>query len=153
MGEKREGQRKKEERVCVPEENQVGVLGPIVYSFVFQRLNEQDISKKEKKKKKKKKKIALPKSRSNEFHGILGISKILLLIEKGNMRKHVLSIAILCHDTLCALPVLTETLNISEEDLIMVGNREQNPYPKPHKSGKLPKIVEIPYCLSFFPRS
>jgi len=54
MGEKREGQRKKEERVCVPEENQVGVLGPIVYSFVFQRLNEQDISKKEKKKKKKK---------------------------------------------------------------------------------------------------
>ena len=56
MGEKREGQRKKEERVCVPEENQVGVLGPIVYSFVFQRLNEQDISKKEKKKKKKEKK-------------------------------------------------------------------------------------------------
>jgi hypothetical protein len=55
MGEKREGHRKKEERFRVPEENQLGVLGPAVFSFVFQRLNKQDIPKKA---------TALAKSRS-----------------------------------------------------------------------------------------
>ena len=47
MGEKREVQRKKEERVCVPEENQVGVLGPTGFSFVLERLNKQDIPRKQ----------------------------------------------------------------------------------------------------------